>query len=114
LEGIRVEITGAATRGSRLRVSTESFGSKRPPGIGQEKLRSPLFFDVSLKGLSGGKATVYITHKKVTAKHNLHHWDDKKKRWTDHPEKKVSKNTIRAEFDDVADLHGTPIVIGIK
>jgi hypothetical protein len=90
-------------------VNTQSFGSERPVGVNQESLRSPLFFDVSVEGVSGGKATVYITHKDVTGNHKLHHWDGNK--WVNHAERLVSKNTISAEFD-VAHLHGTPIVIG--
>ena len=100
-------------RGSGLRVNTQSFGSKRPKGVDQELLKSPLFFDVSVKGVSKGKATVYITHKKVTGRHHLHHWDAKGKKWTNHPEKRVSKNTISADFN-VARLRGTPIVIGTR
>jgi hypothetical protein len=113
LEGISVKITGAVIAPSGLKVNTQSFGAEWPPGVGQKpELSSPLFFDVSVEGALKGKATVYITHKAVTGKHNLHHWDDKGKKWTHHPENQVSKNTISAEFDDVAQLHGTPIVIG--
>ncbi|HME18608.1 MAG TPA: hypothetical protein VKF15_02595 [Nitrososphaerales archaeon] len=112
MEGISVEITDAGTIGPRVRVNTQSWGSQRPPIAGQEPVRSPLFFDVSVEGLTRGKATVYITHDNVTVNHKLHHWDDKQKKWSPHTaDTQVSKKTISAKFD-VADLHGTPIVIG--
>lgn len=90
-------------------MNTKSYGSELPPGAGEELLKSPIFFDVSIEGVSKGKVAVYITHDKVTDKHRMHHWDGSK--WFDHKEKVVSGNTIRADFN-ITDLHGTPIVIG--
>ena len=90
-------------------VRTQSFGKARPPGVGQERVKNPRFFDVKVTGVSGVKAAVWITHDAVTRDHMIHHWDGKK--WVLHPEKTVSGKTIRAEFK-VSELRKTPIVIG--
>lgn len=109
MHGIRVKVIGSKASRKAFTVDCQSYESTRPPGVGPEKLKSPIFFDISVDGLSGGKATVRITHDTVTKAHKVNHWNGK--RWVDHPEKKVSGKTIRAKFK-VRDLNGTPVVIG--
>ncbi len=108
-EAVRVSIAGLKPSGGPVVVKHESFGSRRPSDADKERLRSPIFFDVFVDGVSEGTATVAITHDSVTRAHKVHHWDGAK--WVDHAERKVDGKTITAEFK-VADLRGTAIVIG--
>jgi hypothetical protein len=108
-EAVRVTVAESKTQDNAFTVSFQSHGSRRPPKVGAETVDSPIFFDVYVEGLTGGTATVSITHDTVTNSHRIHHWNGTK--WVDHAERKVDGKTIRAQFD-VADLHGTPIVIG--
>jgi hypothetical protein len=108
-EAVKVSIAKSKPTGGPVVVKHESFGSRRPSGVGKETLGSPMFFDVFVDGLSEGSAVVSITHDSVTGAHKVHHWDGK--RWVDHPERKIDGKTITAEFK-VSDLRGTAIVIG--
>ncbi len=110
MEGINVTVSGSKPSGSGITVRTRSYGQNRPPGIGKERVEAPAyFFDVYVDGVTGGTATVSITHDSVSSNHKIHHWNGTA--WVDHADRKVDGKTVRAEFN-VSDLHRTPIVIG--
>jgi hypothetical protein len=109
MHGISVTIAGSPTPAGAFTVHYQSHEATRPQGVGQEKLKSPVFFDLAVEGVAAGTATVRITHDSVTPSHKVNHWDGTK--WVEHPEAAVSKKTVQAQFR-LSDLHGTPIVIG--
>ncbi|HEV2390410.1 MAG TPA: hypothetical protein VGS04_06765, partial [Nitrososphaerales archaeon] len=95
-EAVRVSIVTSKPPGGPIVVKHESFGARRPSGVGEESLGSPVFFDVFLDGVTEGSATVSISHDSITGGHRVHHWDGK--RWVDHAERKIDGKTITAEF----------------
>jgi len=111
MEVISVTAENPRLAGGSLNFQTKSYGASRPPGVGPEGVKSGVFFDVLVKGLSAGKVMVHITHDSVTPSHRIQHWDDTNMRWIDHP-KTVSAKTIHGEFD-ASELQKTPIVIGV-
>lgn len=93
-------------------VRTQSLGGERPSWTTTSRLLShPIaYYDVSVDGISGGKATISITNDSVEkGKARMQYWGGEG--WVDVPGASVSDHTISGDIP-VSSLHGTPIVVG--
>ena len=112
-EGIRVEVSKPTGLKNSFSVTCEHWGTTLPASAHgtNSNLHSPVYFDFHFEGLTGGSATLKITHDSVTPAHRIQHYDTATRRWADHAESRVEGKTVIAKFN-VQQLHKTPIVIG--
>jgi len=112
-EGISIQILDTTASGKSLIVDYHYYGQELPPDAkAHAKMSKRFYFDLRLLGLTGGNATVGISHESVEAGCRIQHWEKESGRWVDHDAVvDPQSGTITAKFD-VLKLNGSPIVIG--
>ena len=111
MQGVEVTISGAQVpQGQPFTVSSRTLGKTRPGGTPDPGLKSPVFYDVAVRGLSGGTATISITDDSVGQGTRMRYWGAGK--WSDAGGVSVRGKTVTGTVP-VGSLGGTPIVIGI-
>jgi hypothetical protein len=108
VEGIGVSVSGQKVPPNSFVVNTQALGKSQPSGTGPTKLGSPVFYDVSVAGVSDGTATISITNDSVNPRTRMQYWTGQ---WVDAGNQSVKGRTVTGEIP-VRSLHGTPIIIG--
>ncbi len=105
--GVSVSISGSsASGGTSVSVTSAYYGSVNP-GVASVSLGNAVYYDVSVQGISDGMATISITG--TSGQTTMQYWNGAQ--WVSASDVTVSGDTITGTIP-VADLTGTPIVLG--
>ena len=92
-----------------ITVHTQSLGKSKPAGTGRIALRSCVYYDVLVRGVSDGTVAVSITNDAVKRGTKMQYWA--RERWVDAGNQSIKGHEISGEIP-VRSLNGTPIAIG--